>query len=79
MNKIESIHLLILLLRQMQPNFPITSGGLLIQAMEWKAEIADMFRILGIPPHEIEDYVDDYIDRLYMHRIKRILIYLISS
>lgn len=72
--KVDSIHILILLLKAEQGG-SLNSGGLLVQACIWYQEIQDIFRTLGVPEHDIEPYVEDYINRVYLLKIKNTFLY----
>lgn len=72
--KIDSIHILILLLKHGQGGL-LNSAGLLVQACIWYHEIQGIFRILDVPEKDIEPYVEDYINRIYLLKIKNTLLY----
>lgn len=76
MKKISIIKTLIFILYQEKPEFNLRSGGLLVQAVHWHHEIKDMFRILGVPENEIDYYTEDYVNRVYMLKIKNTILYL---
>lgn len=49
--------------------------NVLYEAVKWHHEIRDMFSYLGIPETEVEKYTEDYVTRLYMLKIKNVVIY----
>jgi hypothetical protein len=75
MRKIDIIKILMLILKQDRPEFNLKSGGLLFQAVLWHTEIQDMFRILGVAEQDITPYVEDYVNRIYLLKIKQVILY----
>ena len=51
------------------------NGGFLFQAVLRLEEIRDIFRLLNIPEEDIEYYAEDYVNRLYLLKIKNIILY----
>jgi hypothetical protein len=72
--KIDSIAILILLLKSEKGGL-LNSGGLLIQASIWYQDIEGIFQALGVPEHDIKPYVEDYINRIYLLKIKNTFLY----
>jgi len=75
MKKISIIKTLIFILQQEKPEFNLRSGGLIVQAVHWHHEIKDMFRIIGVPENDINLYTEDYVNRVYMLKIKNTMLY----
>lgn len=76
---IDSVKLLILILKQDHPQSSLRSAGLLVQAVLWYEEIKGIFIALGVPNEEIEPYADDYVNRIYLLKIKNTLLYFLSN
>jgi hypothetical protein len=74
----EPLRLLITLLADKHPGVS-TRSCLLVKATMWYEEIKSMFSYLGVPDEYLDKYADDYIIRLYMLKIKDIIIYFYKS
>lgn len=76
---IDSVKILILILKQEHPQSSLRSAGLLVQAVLWYEEIKGIFIALGVPDEEIEPYADDYVNRIYLLKIKNTFLYFFSN
>lgn len=75
MKKIDTIRILMVLLLADIPEANYLSGGILFRAVKWHEEIKSMFSMLGVPEEYIEKYAEDYAARLYMLKLKNIILY----
>ena len=75
MRKIEVIKILMFMIKMDLTWVRVQNTNLLIQAVAMHNEIKDMFRILGVPEIELEGYAEDYVNRIYLQRINKIIIY----
>lgn len=78
MKKIDTIRLLMVLLHEGKPHLQFESGGILYQAVKWHEDIKSMFSLLGVPDKYLEEYAEDYATRIYMMKIKQMIIYSFS-
>jgi hypothetical protein len=72
---IDPIKLLVLILKQDYPTAQLNSAGLLVQAVLWYEEIKALFIVLGVPNNDLEEYTNDYVNRIYLLKIKNTLLY----
>lgn len=64
------------IINQEAPTYNFKNGGFLFQAVLRLEEIRDIFRSLNICEEDIEYYAEDYVNRLYLLKIKNIILYL---